>query len=96
MTHLSPLFLFDRSLPSNRTTASAGGSLSFAPGATTFGSGQTIPLLYSFCRAASADVTACDPDEADAYERAAPYWHCYLGLERYWRKRLEALQADGR
>ena len=29
-------------------------------------------------------------------DRAAPYWHCYLGLERYWRKRLEALQAEAR
>jgi alkanesulfonate monooxygenase SsuD/methylene tetrahydromethanopterin reductase-like flavin-dependent oxidoreductase (luciferase family) len=38
-----------------------------------------------------------DPDEGlaemilghDAYDRAAPYWHCYLGIERYWRKRRE-------
>jgi len=48
----------------------------------------------TFVAAARADVVASDPDEADAYDRAAPYWHCYLGLERYWRKRLEALQAD--
>jgi len=45
----------------------------------------------TFVAAARADVAASDPDEADAYDRAAPYWHCYLGLERYWRKRLEAL-----
>jgi glyoxylase-like metal-dependent hydrolase (beta-lactamase superfamily II) len=47
----------------------------------------------TFVAAARADVAASDPDEADAYDRAAPYWHCYLGLERYWRKRREAAQA---
>jgi glyoxylase-like metal-dependent hydrolase (beta-lactamase superfamily II) len=45
----------------------------------------------TFVAAARADVAASDPDDADAYDRAAPYWHCYLGLERYWRKRLEAI-----
>ena len=45
----------------------------------------------TFVAAARADVTGSDPDDADAYDRAAPYWHCYLGLERYWRKRREAL-----
>jgi glyoxylase-like metal-dependent hydrolase (beta-lactamase superfamily II) len=49
----------------------------------------------TFVAAARADVAASDPDEADAYDRAAPYWHCYLGLERYWRKRLEAVPASG-
>ncbi len=44
--------------------------------------------------AARADVAASDPDEADAYDRAAPYWHCYLGLERYWRKRRETATAS--
>ncbi|MCZ7590013.1 MAG: MBL fold metallo-hydrolase [Gaiella sp.] len=47
----------------------------------------------TFVAAARADVAASDPGEADAYDRAAPYWHCYLGLERYWRKRLEAIGA---
>jgi glyoxylase-like metal-dependent hydrolase (beta-lactamase superfamily II) len=47
----------------------------------------------TFVAAARADVTASDPEDADAYERAAPYWHCYLGLERYWRKRSEARTA---
>jgi glyoxylase-like metal-dependent hydrolase (beta-lactamase superfamily II) len=47
----------------------------------------------TFVAAARADVAASDPDEADAYDRAAPYWHCYLGLERYWRKRLETVGA---
>jgi hypothetical protein len=50
----------------------------------------------TFVAAARADVAASDPDEADAYARAAPYWHCYLGLERFWRKRLEALHTDAR
>ncbi len=44
----------------------------------------------TFVAAARADVLASDPDEVDAYDRAAPYWHCFLGLERYWRKRAEA------
>ena len=44
----------------------------------------------TFVAAARADVLASDPDEVEAYDRAAPYWHCFLGLERYWRKRAEA------
>jgi len=48
----------------------------------------------TFVAAARADVAASDPDDADAYDRAAPFWHCYLGLERYWRKRLEAIGGD--
>ena len=48
----------------------------------------------TFVAAARAEVAASDPDDADAYDRAAPYWHCYLGLERYWRKRLEAIEAS--
>jgi glyoxylase-like metal-dependent hydrolase (beta-lactamase superfamily II) len=44
----------------------------------------------TFVAAARADVAASDPEEAAAYDRAAPYGHCYLGLERYWRKRAEA------
>ena len=44
----------------------------------------------TFVAAARADVAAADPGDAEAYDRAAPYWHCYLGLERYWRKRREA------
>ena len=27
---------------------------------------------------------------AEAYDRAAPYWHHFRGIERYWRKRREA------
>ncbi len=47
----------------------------------------------TFVAAARADVAASDPEEVAAYDRAAPYWHCYLGLERYWRKRAEASSA---
>jgi glyoxylase-like metal-dependent hydrolase (beta-lactamase superfamily II) len=47
----------------------------------------------TFVAAARADVAASDPAEADAYERAAPFWHCFLGLERYWRKRAEYASA---
>ncbi|MBA2296131.1 MAG: MBL fold metallo-hydrolase [Actinobacteria bacterium] len=44
----------------------------------------------TFVAAARADVRASDPEEVDVYDRAAPYWHCFRGLERYWRKRAEA------
>ncbi len=47
----------------------------------------------TFVAAARADVLASDPGEVDAYDRAAPYWHCFLGLERYWRKRAETSTA---
>ena len=43
----------------------------------------------TFVAAARADVRSSDPDEVDAYDNAAPYWHCFRGLERYWRKRAE-------
>ena len=41
----------------------------------------------TFVAAARGAVAVSDPGEIDAYDRSAPYWHCYLGLERYWRKR---------
>ena len=47
----------------------------------------------TFVAAARADVAASDPDEIDVYERAAPFWHCFLGLQRYWHKRAEAASA---
>jgi glyoxylase-like metal-dependent hydrolase (beta-lactamase superfamily II) len=47
----------------------------------------------TFVAAARADVAAAEPGDADAYDRAAPYWHCFVGLERYWRKRAEAVAA---
>jgi glyoxylase-like metal-dependent hydrolase (beta-lactamase superfamily II) len=43
----------------------------------------------TFVAAARADVAASDPDEAEIYDVAAPFWHCFRGLERYWRKRSE-------
>jgi hypothetical protein len=44
----------------------------------------------TFTAAGRADIAATDPGEEDAYDRAAPLWHTYRGLERYWRKRREA------
>lgn len=44
----------------------------------------------TFVAAARADCAASDPDETKAYDRSAPYWQCYQGLERYWRKRRQA------
>ena len=45
----------------------------------------------TFVAAARADVAASDPEEADAYDRAAPATDtATAGLERYWRKRAEA------
>jgi glyoxylase-like metal-dependent hydrolase (beta-lactamase superfamily II) len=40
----------------------------------------------TFAAAARHDVSQTDPDLADDYDRAAPYWHHYRGIERYWRK----------
>ncbi len=48
----------------------------------------------TFVAAARADCAASAADEVEAYDRAAPYWHCYRGLERYWRKRREALATS--
>jgi hypothetical protein len=44
----------------------------------------------TFVAAARADCFASDPDEVEEYDQAAPYYQCYLGLERYWRKRGES------
>jgi glyoxylase-like metal-dependent hydrolase (beta-lactamase superfamily II) len=44
----------------------------------------------TFTAAARADIAATDPGVEDVYDRAAPLWHTYRGLERYWRKRREA------
>ncbi len=41
----------------------------------------------TFVAAGRADCAASDPDEIESYERSAPYWQCYQGLARYWRKR---------
>ena len=43
----------------------------------------------TFVAAGRADCVASDPEDAQAYDYAAPYSQCFLGLERYWRKRRE-------
>jgi len=47
----------------------------------------------TFVAAARHDVSQTDLDLADEYDRAAPYWHHFRGIERYWRKRREAAAA---
>jgi glyoxylase-like metal-dependent hydrolase (beta-lactamase superfamily II) len=47
----------------------------------------------TFVAAARYDVAQTDPDLVDEYDRAAPYWHHFRGIERYWRKRREAAAA---
>jgi glyoxylase-like metal-dependent hydrolase (beta-lactamase superfamily II) len=46
----------------------------------------------TFVATARADCLGSDPGEVEAYDRSAPYSQCFLGLERYWRKRA----ADAR
>ena len=47
----------------------------------------------TFVAAARYDVSRTDPELVDDYDRAAPYWHHFRGLERYWRKRREGAAA---
>jgi glyoxylase-like metal-dependent hydrolase (beta-lactamase superfamily II) len=47
----------------------------------------------TFCAAARADVAASDPGDVDRYDSFIPFWHCYRGLERYWRKRHQSTAA---
>lgn len=47
----------------------------------------------TFVAAARYDVELVDPGYGDHYDRAAPYWHHFHGLERYWRKRREVATA---
>jgi glyoxylase-like metal-dependent hydrolase (beta-lactamase superfamily II) len=51
------------------------------------GSGMTEE---EFVTAARDDLAARVPEDADAWQKAAPLWQSYRGLERYWRKRREA------
>ena len=44
----------------------------------------------TFLAAAHADLAASDPEAEGDYAHVVPFWHCYAGLERYWRKRVEA------
>lgn len=47
----------------------------------------------TFVAAARYDVEQVDPELADEYDRAAPYWHHFRGIERYWRKRRESTRV---
>ena len=49
----------------------------------------------TFIAAARHDVEQTDPELVDEYQRAGPYWHHFRGIERYWRKRREAVSAAG-
>jgi len=44
----------------------------------------------TFVAAARYDVSQADAGLVDDYDRAAPYWHHFRGLARYWQKRREA------
>jgi glyoxylase-like metal-dependent hydrolase (beta-lactamase superfamily II) len=44
----------------------------------------------TFVAAAQADYLASIPGGVEPYDLSAPYAQCFLGLERYWRKRAEA------
>ena len=46
-----------------------------------------------FVAAGRADLAARVPEDPNDWERAAPLWQSYRGLERYWRKRREAEAA---
>lgn len=47
----------------------------------------------TFVAAARYDVEQVDGELADVYDRAAPYWHSFRGIERFWRKRRERAAA---
>ena len=40
--------------------------------------------------AAHRDLEAAVGDEAEHWERAAPLWQSYVGMKRYWDKRIES------
>jgi glyoxylase-like metal-dependent hydrolase (beta-lactamase superfamily II) len=42
-----------------------------------------------FVAAGRADLAARVPEDPDDWERAAPLWQSFRGLERYWQKRRE-------
>jgi glyoxylase-like metal-dependent hydrolase (beta-lactamase superfamily II) len=48
----------------------------------------------TFIAAARHDVSQTDPELVDEYQRAGPYWHHFRGIERYWRQRREAIDAN--
>jgi glyoxylase-like metal-dependent hydrolase (beta-lactamase superfamily II) len=47
----------------------------------------------TFIAAARYDVEQTDLELVDLYDDAAPFWHHFRGLERYWRKRRERATA---
>ncbi len=47
-----------------------------------------------FVRAGRDDIAARVDSDRETWEKAAPLWQSYQGLERYWRKRREA-EAEG-
>jgi len=50
--------------------------------------------LETFIAGVRAEIDAhSDPDLHEAYEQAAPADQLYAGLERYWRKRADAVPA---
>ena len=44
----------------------------------------------AFVEAGRAELAARVPDDPDLWQRAAPLWQSYRGLERYWTKKREA------
>jgi glyoxylase-like metal-dependent hydrolase (beta-lactamase superfamily II) len=46
-----------------------------------------------FVTAGREELAARVPGDPDLWQRAAPLWQSYRGLERYWRKRREAEAA---
>ena len=47
-----------------------------------------------FVRAAEEELRAgADPETAEAYQQAGPFWQSYAGLRRYWDKRGETAAA---
>jgi glyoxylase-like metal-dependent hydrolase (beta-lactamase superfamily II) len=47
----------------------------------------------TFVAAARYDIGQVDPELVTGYDDAAPFWHHFRGLERYWRKRRETPTA---
>lgn len=48
----------------------------------------------TFVAAARYDVEQVDPQLADGYDHAAPFWHHFRGIERYLEKKREAAAAS--
>ncbi len=46
-----------------------------------------------FVDAARRDIAARVPEDPDSWQRAAPFWQSYRGIERYWTKKREAEAA---